>query len=251
MSNYIIETKQLTKVFRHYKKGLICAVKDINLQIKKGEIFCLIGPNGAGKTTLLKMLCGLIIPTNGSAYVAGYDIIKDADKIKPLIGIDSFAENSFLARLTARQNLEFFSALYNLKSRETKVKISSTVEMLGMENEIDKLFQNLSSGMKQRLAIARSLLNSFEVLFTDEPTKSLDLSVAKKLRDFLKRIAKEQQKTIFYITHNLKEAEEFSCRIALMDKGEIKFCGNLGQIQDQAGMPNQNLEQIFNGYVSS
>lgn len=241
MSNYIIEIEQLTKVFKPYKKDLIYAVKNVTLQIKKGEIFCLTGPNGAGKTTLLKMLCGLIIPTNGLVKVAGYDILKNADKIKPLIGMSGFAENSFFARLTIKQNLEFFSALYNLNPIETKDRISSAVEILGIENGMDKLFQNLSSGMKQRIAIARSLLSSFEILLLDEPTRSLDTSIAMRLKDSLKKIAREQQKTIFYITHNLKEAREFSHRIAFMNKGEIKFCGE----------SSQDLEQIFNHYVYS
>lgn len=250
MPGYIVETYQLTKEFRQGRSDKILAVKNVNLQIKRGEIFCLIGPNGAGKSTLLKMLCGLIIPTSGSAKFAGYDILRDADKIKPLIGIAGFTENSFFGRLTGRQNLEFFSALYNLSSRETEAKISNVVEMLGMNSEIDIEFQNLSTGMRQRLAIARSLLSSFELLFLDEPTKSLDATIATRLRDFLKKITKEE-KTIFYITHNLKEVVEFSNCIAIMDKGEIKICGDLQEIKKESGVVNKDLEQIFNQYASS
>lgn len=215
----MVETSGLTKEF---KEGAVCAVKDVNIKIEKGEIFCLVGPNGAGKTTLLKMLCGLVIPTSGSAKIKGHDVIKDIGNIKSLIGASAFAENSFFSELTVEENLKFFAALYNLDHFNTKIKINHISELLGIGHEMKLLFQNLSSGAKQKLSIARCLLNSPELLLLDEPMKSVDAKTAARLLEYLKEIACKQRKTIFYITHNPQEVERLSSRVSVMDNGEIR-----------------------------
>ena len=242
--DYIIETFNLTKVFspargltqaicRPFRKTpkITPAISNITLQIKQGEIFSLIGPNGAGKSTLVKILCCLLYPTNGKAQVAGYDILRDEDKVKSQISLVTEGERSFYWRLTGRQNLEFFASLYNIPSFNARLRIRELFELLEI-SEPDKRFQEYSTGIRQRLAIARSLLNNPRVLFMDEPTKSLDPGNAQRLRIFIKnKLVKEQKMSIFVTTHNLEEAQYLSSRVALIDKGEIKNCGTMEDIK--------------------
>jgi len=243
--NYYIETYNLSKEFTNSRKlpyfllspskkpKTAPTVNNINLQIKNGELFGILGPNGAGKTTLIKMLCCLILPTGGTAKVVGYDILKDEEKVKASIGLISGDERSFYWRLTGRQNLQFFAALYNLTSNQAGTKIKELLEFFEIE-EPDKRFQEYSTGIKQKLAIAKSLLNSPKVLFMDEPTKSLDPEAAQRLRVFIKdKIAKQQNITVFFATHNLEEAEYLADRLAVMDKGKIGACGRMEDIRGE------------------
>jgi ABC-2 type transport system ATP-binding protein len=193
---YAIETLNLTKIFkpaRHIfgikppRVKSITAIYQLNLWIKKGEIFAILGPNGAGKTTLIKILCSLITPTSGTARIHGYDVVKDEDKIKSLIGLLIGEERSFYWRLTGRENLEFFGVLHNLSFRQVRKKAETVMELLEIEDP-DKRFHEYSTGNKQKLALARCLLSNAEVIFMDEPTKSLDPSAASKLKEFIKEV---------------------------------------------------------------
>lgn len=208
-----------------YKQIPILALDNINLQIKIGELFGLLGPNGAGKTTLMKIVSCLILPDAGIAKVAGYDVSKDEEKVKASIGFISGDERSFYWRLTGKQNLHFFASLYNIPSNQAGPRIKELLDFLEI-GQADKRFQECSAGIKQRLAIARSLLNNPTILFMDEPTRSLDPGTAQKIREFVKeKLARQQGKTIFFATHNLEEAEYLADRLAIMDKGQIKACG--------------------------
>lgn len=245
---YIIETNSLTKEFIR-RRGSTLAVNNVNLRVEDGEIFGLLGPNGAGKTTLIKTLCCLILPTKGRAKVAGFDILENEDEVKASIGLVSGDERSFYLRLTGRQNLHFFASLYNLSPKEAKMRIKELLDYLDI-TEADRRFQECSTGMKQRLAIARSLLNNPRVIFMDEPTKSLDPLVALNLRKFIKqKLVGEQKKTVFFSTHNLKEAYELSDRLALMDRGEIKALGTVAELRQQAGNSISTIEEIFSYFV--
>lgn len=244
--DYAIETSNLTKEFhqsRNFPKILASlfqkanifnfAVNNVNLHIKKGEIFGLIGPNGAGKSTLIKMLCCLIQPTKGTARVAGYDILKDEIKVKNSIGLVNGEERSFYWRLTGRQNLNFFASLYNIYPDVAKSKIKDLLDFFDIE-EPDKKFQEYSTGIKQRLGIARSLLNNPKVLFMDEPTKSLDPGNARRLRAFIRnKLARQQNMNIFFATHNFEEAEYLADHLALIDKGEIKASGTVKEVRNE------------------
>ncbi len=236
---YILETFELTKRFARTKGFFdilhrsrnkeVSAIEDINLKVKKNEFFGIVGPNGAGKTTLIKILCTLILPTNGSAYVNGYDIVKEDEKARECLGFVSGDERSFYWRLTGRQNLEFFASLANL--RDPNRKVCEVLEVVDLKDKADDKFQTYSAGMKQRMAIARGMLNDPEVLFMDEPTRSIDPFSAEKLRSFIKEeLAKERGKTIFMSTHLLDEAEKLCDRIAIIDKGRIRACGNLDDL---------------------
>lgn len=240
--DFAIEITNLTKEFPRVRRisslssffqktKTIIVVNSINLSIKKGELFGIIGANGAGKTTLIKILACLITPNEGIAKVAGYDILKDEEKVKASIGLINGDERSFYWRLTGRQNLQFFASIYNLSSGHAKAKIKELLGFLEIE-EPDKRFQEYSAGIKQRLAIARSLLNEPKVLFMDEPTRSLDPGTAWKLREFIKdKLVHQQGKTILFATHNLEEAEYLADRLAIMDEGKIRACGITEEIR--------------------
>lgn len=214
-----IKTSNLSKDF--ISKGkLIHAVDRVNLEITQGEIFGLMGPNGAGKTTLLKMLTTLLIPSSGEAFVAGYDIRKE-NKVKGCIGVIFTEERSFYWRLTGRENLRFFATLHNLNHSEIDDRIDRISETIGMKDFIDRRFDSFSTGMKQKLSIARSLIGNPKILFTDEPTKGLDPISASQIREILKGLS-QTGITIFLITHSIEEAREICERVAIMDKGKIK-----------------------------
>lgn len=252
---FAIETIQLKKYFTSDKKLLfenwlrkkrtplvIRAVDEVNLAIEKSRIFCLLGPNGAGKTTLIKVLCCLILPDGGRALINGLDVIKNERKIKSQIGLLTSNERSFYWRLTGRQNLEFFAALYDIPAKKVNSKIDELADILGID-ELDRPFQEYSTGARHKLALARSLINDAEILFMDEPTKSLDPTAAAHLRNTIKDLAHKYKKTVFLTTHNTQEAEFLADVIAVMDKGAIKFCGSLDELKARGA--SKNLEEVF------
>ena len=251
--DYAIETIGLTKDFISARSLLhpfragkrVRALNQVNLQIERGKVFALLGPNGAGKTTLIKVLCSLIIPDGGRARVNGYDIAKEEARVRQSIGLVTGEERGFYWRLTGRQNLQFFAALYNFSGKEAKERVAELLHFLGVE-EPDKRFQEYSTGIKQRLGIARSLLPNPQILFMDEPTKSLDPAAAVRLRNFVRgRLSREKGKTVFFTTHQTQEAEDLADRIAIMDKGEIKGFGTIGELRQKIGKPQARLEEIF------
>ncbi len=254
---YAIETHELTKRFalpkgftdfflHPFRKAEITAVFEVNIKIEKGELFGILGPNGAGKTTLIKMLCTLISPTVGTAYVNGYDIAKDSGKVRESIGFITADERSFYWRLTGRQNLKFFASLHNFYSYDAEKRVDELLSLIGLENRADDRFLSYSAGMKQRMAIARGLLNDPAVLFMDEPTKALDPGAAQNLREFIReRIVKEQGKTVFLSTHHLGEAEQLCDRIVIIDQGKIKVIGTIGELKSDLHKPNPTLDDVF------
>ena len=240
---YAVETIELVKNYQQmkkykefflspFRKKLIPALKGINLKIKKGEFFGLLGPNGAGKTTLIKILATLVLPTSGKAFVSGYDVEKEGNLVRKAIGYAVSEERSSYWRLTGRQNLEFFAALNNLKGSQAKKRTEEVIELTGLKDDADRTFKDYSTGMKQKLGIARGLLTDPQVLFLDEPTKSLDPNTARNLRDFIKNeIVRKRGKTVLFATHNLSEAESLCDRIAIIDKGIIKACDSIDEIR--------------------
>lgn len=251
--SYAIEAIGLTKEFRQNKSffrsskdGVIRAVDGVNLQVRKGELFGLVGPNRAGKTTLLKLLSTLILPTTGKASVNGYDILKEDEKVRASIGLVTEGERSFYWRLTGRQNLRFFVSLYNLSSIESKKKIDELLELLELKEQADIQFQQYSTGIKQRMAVARCLLNDPEVLFMDEATKSLDPGAAYKLRKFIKdELVGRREKAVLFVTHQMAEAEDICDRVAIMDDGKIKACGSMDELRKIAGLEGAGLDEVF------
>ncbi|NJE11321.1 ABC transporter ATP-binding protein [Thermococcus sp. MAR1] len=197
------------------------AVKGVSFKVKKGELFGLLGPNGAGKTTTIKMLTTLLEPSGGTARVLGLDIRRDAREIRRRINLVAEGERTLYWRLSAYENLKYFARIYYVPKSEEKERIESLLKLVGLWERRNDLVMNFSRGMKQRLAIAKALINDPEVLFLDEPTLGLDVQSAIFVREFVKRLVKEEGKTVLLTTHYMAEAEELCDRIAIIDHGRI------------------------------
>ena len=240
-----IKTDNLTKGFSRNKK----VVQSVNLSIAKGELFCLVGPSGAGKTTLIKILCNLILPTSGEVFIDGYRMSKDSERAKTSIGLVTGDERSFYWRLTGRQNMEFFAALYGLSPQAGKKRIKELFDILHID-EPNKRFQEYASGVKQKLSIARALLSDPSILFIDELTKSLDPTSAMELRMLIKEtLVKKQGKTVFFSSHNLHEVEELADRIALMSEGRILAKGTLEELRKATGNQGVTIEDVYTYFI--
>jgi len=198
------------------------ALKDVSLQVPEGAIFGLLGPNGAGKTTLLKILSCLILPTGGTVKVGGHETRRNDGAIQRILGFVSSDERSFYWRLTGRQNLRFFGSLYQIHGKLLSDRISYLLDRLELGEQADKPFGDYSSGMKQRLAMARALLHDPPILLLDEPTRSLDPISAKHLRRFIAdELNGREKKTLLLATHNLQEAEQLCHRVAVLSGGRV------------------------------
>ncbi len=222
----VIEARELTRVFDSEEgvllktKKKITAVDHVNFSVREGELFGLLGPNGAGKTTTIKMLITLLVPTEGDAYINGWHVVREAHKIRSHINVVFGGERGLYLRLSGRDNLRYFSDLYGLSASVQRERIPSLLQLVGLEDHADKKVENYSRGMKQRLHIARGLINDPPIIFMDEPTLGLDPEGARTLRRIIKELASEK-KTIFLTTHYMFEADELCDRIALLKNGKI------------------------------
>jgi ABC-2 type transport system ATP-binding protein len=209
----------------------VTAVEGVSLDIEEGELFGLLGPNGAGKTTLIKLLCCLVLPNSGTAHIFGHNILKEEQAVKKLVGLVNAEERSFFWRLTGRENLQFFASLYQLTRQQARKRIDELLDMVELADDADIRFQNYSTGMRQKLAIARGLLSEPRVLFVDEPTRSLDPVSAQAVRVFLKEKVAGEGKTIILATHNLNEAEQLCDRLAIMNHGRVNALGSVRELR--------------------
>jgi ABC-2 type transport system ATP-binding protein len=213
------------------RPGRVEALRGVDLQVREGEIFGLLGPNGAGKTTLLKILSCLVIPDGGRAVVGGHETRREY-LVKKRIGLVHSDERSFYWRLSARENLRFFARLYDVPGERIKGRIEELLQRVDLLEAADRPFSDYSSGMKQRVAIARSLLHDPPILLMDEPTRSLDPVSSLSLRKFiLDELSQRDGKTILLATHNLREAEAISDRIAILVKGKVRQLGTVREIR--------------------
>lgn len=245
--NKIIEVKNLVK---RYKKATVNAVDDISFEVNKGEFFTLLGPNGAGKTTTVSILTTTLAKTSGEIKVAGYDIEKEADKVRQKVGV-IFQNPSLDINLTAEENVRFHAVLYGLFPYRPTFKMmpadyQKTVEklsgILGIEKEIFKPIKTFSGGMKRKLEIVRGLIHKPEILFLDEPTTGLDPLSRKNLWKYLKEVMRDEGLTILLTTHYLEEAED-SDKICIIDKGKIAKMGTPAEIKRQlTGNYKENKE---------
>jgi ABC-2 type transport system ATP-binding protein len=232
-----IEVHHLSKEFDKPEDWLklarvtpVTAVSDVSLTIPEGELFGLLGPNGAGKTTLVKMLCTLILPSSGSAKIAGHDLA-DAGVIRAAVGLVVSDDRNFYWRLSARRNLAFFAAMHGLYGRAAAERVEQVLADVDLLDVAERRFGQFSSGMKQRLAIARSLLHRPRILFLDEPSRSLDPTATHRLHSLIRRLMAEQAMTVFLITHDLAEAEALCNRVAFMHKGQIQATGSPAEMR--------------------
>ena len=206
----VIEVEDLHK---HY--GEVRAVDGVSFEVGQGEVFGLLGHNGAGKTTTFKMLTGRALPTGGTAQVCGHDVVSGRERIKPLINL-VFEDQNLYERLSGRDNLRLFADLYGAP----KGRVEELLEMVGLLEAAGRKVKTYSSGMKQRLLVARALVNEPRVLFLDEPTRGLDPTSARELRALISGLSK-QGTTVFLTTHYMEEADEICDRVAFLSQGKI------------------------------
>ena len=216
-----IEVKGVWRIFKT-REGIVEALKDVNLEIRKGELFGLLGPNGAGKTTLIRILTTLLLPTRGKAYVLGYDTSTEELKIRPLINMVSGGEYSGYGLLTVKENLWMFSQFYGIPGKIAKKRIYEFAEKLRFKDILNKKVRNLSTGQRQKMNIARGFLTDPKVIFLDEPTLGLDVEVAREIRKFVKSwIMERDNRTVVLTTHYMHEAEQLCDRVAIINEGRI------------------------------
>lgn len=249
-----VEVADLTKKFTARRSWLgrstapaVDAMCGVSFTLSKGEIFGLVGPNGAGKTTLIKTLTTLLEPSSGHARINGFDVVKEQHRVRQLVGLVTSNERSFYWRLTGYENLLFFADLYRLPRRQTQSWIGELVEMLDLSGRIHRRFDGYSTGMRQRLALARGLLNRPGILFMDEPTKGVDpTGSADIIRIIKQQIVPQWHPTILITSHNLSEIEKLCDRIAFMRRGRLVACGTLQELR-QAAAPLQRYHLLVRG----
>jgi ABC-2 type transport system ATP-binding protein len=205
---------------RRPPQSWLTAVAGVSLQIQQGEVFGLLGPNGAGKSTTIRMLCTLLEPTSGTAHLNGFDIRKQANQVRQSLGIVLGGERSIYWKLTARENLEYFSRLYHLPPDIGRQRTKELLQRMNLSDRADDLVEKYSSGMKQRVAIARALLANPPIVLLDEPTLGLDPQAARQVRELIKELRAEGH-TILLTTHYMEEADQLSDRIGIIDQGKI------------------------------
>ncbi len=204
------------------KDELIYAVNEVDLQIKKGELFGLLGPNGAGKTTLVKCLSTLLLPNAGTAVINGHDIIEDPIAARESIGITTGGERTLYWKLSGRDNLRYFASLYGLSSEQADERVDYLLETMGLTGKQYERIEKYSTGMRQKVSICRALIHDPPVLLLDEPTLGLDPSFSRFIRSFIRKDLNEKGgKTILLTTHYMDEADQLCDRIAIMNDGKI------------------------------
>jgi ABC-2 type transport system ATP-binding protein len=228
--DFAIRTDNLGRVYklRGAKKTearQLVALHDVTIQIRPGELFGLLGPNGAGKTTLIKILTTLLSPTTGQAWVAGYDVSQEPEKIRPRINMVSGGESSGYGLLTVRENLWMFSQFYGLPSKEANRRIKELLEVVGMGDRLNTKSSDLSTGLRQKMNIVRGFLTEPDVLFLDEPTVGLDVGAARDVRRFIRRwVDEDPSRTLLLTTHYMVEADELCDRVAIINQGKVLAC---------------------------
>ena len=218
--------------FRKVRK-VVRALRGVSFKVEWGEVFGLLGPNGAGKTTTVKVLTTLLLPDEGTAYVNGYDILKEPILVRESIGVVLNVERGFFWKLTGRENLRYFGMLRGMKSKDLEDAIERVAKAVGLDKlgAIDKLYEEYSLGMKARLALARALLPDPPILILDEPTLGLDPPAAREIRSLLVRLARDGGKAVMVTTHNMFEAELICDKVAIISAGKIAAVGTVPELK--------------------
>ena len=238
----MININELTMDFKDFR-----AVDNISLNIEEGDVFGFLGPNGAGKTTTIRMLSCIIKPTRGNAIIDGNDILNQPMEIRKKIGV--LTENPCIyERLSGRYNLNFFGNLYEVPENILNQRVDELLTMFDLIDRADDKAGTYSKGMKQKLAVARTLLHNPKILFLDEPTSGLDPSASKNLRDYIKKLSEEKKMTIFLCTHNLTEAEYLCNKIAIINKGKIIGIGAPKELSRMLWSGDRSEITVINNY---
>jgi ABC-2 type transport system ATP-binding protein len=233
----VIDVKGLVRTYHsssgllHQKRTETVAVDHIDLEVRRNELFGLLGPNGAGKTTTIKVLTTLLLPTEGSVRILGYDVVRQSMEVRRRIGLILGGERGLYYRISARQNLRYFADIYGVPLSVRERRIAEVLEKVGLTDKADIRVEDYSRGMKQRLHIAKGIIHDPELIFMDEPTIGLDPQAAREARDMTKALVKDG-KTIMLTTHYMFEADEICDRLAIISNGRIKGLGSPYSMKD-------------------
>ncbi len=237
---YSIQTVDLTKKFKKKKyRGILnflkskakkeetegeavtVALDHVDVKIRSGELFGLLGPNGAGKTTFVKCLSTILIPDEGTAIINGFDILEQTQMVRASLGLVIGGERTLYWKLTAKDNLTYFASLYKIPNREAKERVNELLTVMGLSDRADERLEDYSTGMRQKVAIARALLHDPPILLLDEPTLGLDPTFSRQIRNQIRSLCEEEGKTVLLATHYMKEADELCDRVAIINDGQI------------------------------
>jgi sodium transport system ATP-binding protein len=242
----MIHVDDLTKSFRDLRRGQVLAVDHVSFDTRPGEIFGLLGPNGAGKTTIMRILCTVLRPTGGSASVAGFDVATEPAQVRQHIGFLS-ANTAIYDRMTAWELVEYFGRLYGLQQEHLRFRMNEVFAQLHMNEFRDVMGARMSTGMRQKVSIARAIVHDPPVLIFDEPTAGLDVLVGRAVLQNIQRL-RDLGKCILFSTHIMREVEKLCDRVAIIGKGRIRACGTLAELRDQ--YRQDDLEELFFALVS-
>jgi sodium transport system ATP-binding protein len=236
----LVLAQGLGKTYRGAKGVRTVAASGITFSARAGEVFGLLGPNGAGKTTTLRMLSTVLSPTEGTARIDGHDVVAEPDRVRAAIGFLS-GNTGLYPRLTPREVLTYFGRLYGLSDAPLAARIEELAGLLDMAGFLDRRCDTLSTGMKQKVNVARTVLHDPRVLFLDEPTSGLDVLASRTIIDFVRR-CREQGKCVVFSTHIMAEVARLCDRLAIIHKGRVQFLGTLEEFRREAG---DDLEEAF------
>ncbi len=237
----MIQVQGLTKTFSDSKRGAVHAVDHMSFEVRAGEIFGLLGPNGAGKTTTLRMLATVMNPSEGTAVLNGHDILKEPEAVRSSIGFLS-ADMGLYHRLSAREVLTFFGELNGIRGPALKQRVEEISSLLNMSGFDDTKIDSLSTGMRQRVAVARALIHDPPILILDEPASGLDVPTAHVIEEFILK-ARDSGKAVLLSTHVMEEAEYLCDRMAVMHEGKVKIVGTMEDLRAATG--KHRLREIF------
>jgi sodium transport system ATP-binding protein len=237
----VISTHLLSKSFFDKQRGEIRAVDRVSLEVRPGEIYGLLGANGAGKTTVMRLLATLIAPTGGSAVVAGHDIVREPGAVRSQVGFLA-ASTALYGRLTAREMIGYFGELNGLARPEVAKRLERLANELDMHEFLDRRCEGLSTGMKQKTSIARTLVHDPAVMIFDEPTLGLDVTTSRAIIRFV-RECRTGGKTVIYSTHMMHEVEKLCDRIGIIHEGRLLAEGTLAELRQRAG--KEDMEEVF------
>jgi ABC-2 type transport system ATP-binding protein len=255
-----IQTDGVGRVYRvrGARKGELkqrVALKDVSLEVPRGEFFGLLGPNGAGKSTLIKILVTLLAPTTGRARVAGYDVVSQAAAVRPIINMVSGGESSGYGLLTVRENLWMFSQFYGIDRVTALARVDSLLERVGLKDRANTRSSELSTGLRQKMNIVRGFVTDPEVIFLDEPTLGLDVSASRDVRRFVREwVAGDRRRTMLLTTHYMAEAEELCDRVAIINAGKVLACdspANLKRGLQREAIFHLDVSPLRNGALAA